>query len=133
MPFDKSRYPDDWKEFSLHIRYGRAKGKCELCGAINAQPHPVTRSRVVLTVAHLDYPGGICLCEIITGKKCCNPAHVLALCQRDHLRMDRKKFFRGKIVRRSPNVGLSTEGKQHASFISTPSFRSVHLPLSNVV
>jgi hypothetical protein len=28
-----SSYPDDWKEISLRIRYERAKGLCEWCGA----------------------------------------------------------------------------------------------------
>lgn len=30
---DKSRYPANWKEISAHIRFTRAQGKCEQCGA----------------------------------------------------------------------------------------------------
>lgn len=58
-------YPADWPEISLHIRTVRAEGRCECvgecgrhpgpdrCTALNGKPHPVTGSRVVLTVAHL--------------------------------------------------------------------------------
>lgn len=34
---DNSRYPADWDAISRRIRFGRAKGKCEQCGA----PHGV--------------------------------------------------------------------------------------------
>jgi hypothetical protein len=30
---DKSRYPDNWKDISHRIRFTRANGKCEWCGA----------------------------------------------------------------------------------------------------
>lgn len=33
MPVDKSKYPDNWAEISEHIRFERAGGKCEWCGA----------------------------------------------------------------------------------------------------
>lgn len=55
MPFHKERYPANWKEISLRIR-ARAGGKCEFCGAENYKPHPITGSKVVLTVAHLGIP-----------------------------------------------------------------------------
>ena len=32
MPFDKSKYPPEWKAFSLEIRTERAKGRCECAG-----------------------------------------------------------------------------------------------------
>lgn len=41
---------------------------------------------VVLTVAHLDYEGGICKCET----KCAVDSHVLALCQKCHNGLDAK-------------------------------------------
>lgn len=34
MPFQKERYPSDWKEISLRIRE-RAGQKCEFCGVAN--------------------------------------------------------------------------------------------------
>ena len=94
MPFSKEKYPSNWCEFSEYIRFERAGNKCEQCGAENYQPHPETGSKVVLTVAHLDGIGDVCDCESKTGQKCANEAHVLALCQRDHLRYDieRHKF-----------------------------------------
>lgn len=36
MPFDRSRYPDDWEEISKRIR-ARAQNKCEWCGLPNGQ------------------------------------------------------------------------------------------------
>lgn len=52
-PEMKARYPKDWKLRSRFVRFYRAKNKCEWCGAENYQPHPVTGSKVVLTVAHV--------------------------------------------------------------------------------
>lgn len=94
MPFDRSRYPPDWPGISRRIR-ARAAGRCEgppgrlpadpqsRCAARQAQPHPVTGSKVVLTVAHL------CRCRDLAGRKCGQPDHLLALCQRCHLGYDR--------------------------------------------
>lgn len=59
-PSEKLRYPKDWKAISLEVREA-AGWRCEGspaypdCRAVNAEPHPHTRSRVVLTVAHLDH------------------------------------------------------------------------------
>lgn len=52
-PENKHRYPKDWKLRSRFIRFYRAKNRCERCGAENYQPHPVTGSKVILTVAHV--------------------------------------------------------------------------------
>lgn len=76
MPFHKERYPANWKEISLRIR-ARAGGKCEFCGAENYMPHPITGSKVVLTVAHLDH-----------NPQNCADENLKALCQRCHLRYD---------------------------------------------
>ena len=53
MPVDYSEYPDDWHEISKYIRFTRAENKCETCGAANYAPHPVTGSKVILTVAYI--------------------------------------------------------------------------------
>jgi hypothetical protein len=53
------------------------------CAAVNGEPHPVTGSRVVLTVAHL------CRCRDREGRKCGEADHLAALCQRCHLSLDR--------------------------------------------
>lgn len=89
MPFDKALYPGWWKQFSLYIRKERAGDRCEnfKCGIENGVHNP-RGSLVVLTVAHLDYDGGVCDCKELTGRKCARPDHVLALCQACHLRMD---------------------------------------------
>ena len=54
-PEMKDRYPDDWPEISQRIRFERAQGACEECGAKHGQPHPETGSIVFLTTAHLDH------------------------------------------------------------------------------
>ena len=53
MPIDYSEYPKDWKQVSRYIRFVRAGGCCETCGAENGKSHPETGSIVVLTVAHI--------------------------------------------------------------------------------
>lgn len=79
-PEMKPRYPSDWKLRSYFVRFVRARGKCEWCGAVHGEPHPITRSIVVLTTAHVfdDRP---------EAKSLLNLA---ALCQRCHLRHDAK-------------------------------------------
>jgi 5-methylcytosine-specific restriction endonuclease McrA len=76
MPFNKKLYPDNWPEISRIIR-ARAQDACEFCQAQNHEPHPITGSKVVLTVAHLDHTPSNC-----------DPANLRALCQRCHLRYD---------------------------------------------
>lgn len=85
---DRKRYPADWPKISKRIRYGRAEGRCECagecgtghpgrCQAREGQPHPVTSSQVVLTVAHLDH----------TPENCADE-NLRAMCQRCHLAYD---------------------------------------------
>ena len=96
MPVDPTKYPPGWRDFSASIRFDRAKGRCECVGQCGLhQPNPTTRRCVELhhakalwargvvrlTVAHL------CDCDPI----CMNPSHVIAACQRCHLRIDRQK------------------------------------------
>ena len=52
-PENRLRYPRDWKLRSYFVRFVRAKGLCEWCGAEHGKPHPVTGSKVVLTTAHV--------------------------------------------------------------------------------
>lgn len=75
-PENKARYPKDWPAISRRIR-DRAKGRCEFCDAENYKPHPVTGSKVILTVAHLDHQPENCADD-----------NLKALCQRCHLRYD---------------------------------------------
>lgn len=102
-PENRARYPKDWKQISLRIRRRarqrcECKGECGLrharvdgrqidlpphlcipnvkgfrCTAINQQPHPVTGSMVVLTVAHLNHT-----------PEDCREENLKAMCQRCH-------------------------------------------------
>lgn len=103
-PENRKLYPPWWKWFSVGIRC-RAGGRCECrgecgvdhaaearglpnwdhecwrplkrCRAENGRAHPVTGSKVVLTVAHLDHDP--------TNN---HPRNVKAMCQRCHNRYD---------------------------------------------
>lgn len=88
MPFHKERYPKNWKEISLRIRE-RAGGKCEFCGAENYKPHPITGSKVILTVAHLDH-----------NPQNCADENLKALCQRCHLKYDARHHAKNASITR---------------------------------
>jgi hypothetical protein len=89
----KPSYPHNWKAISHQVRFLRAEGQCECtgeCGLHCTHPGPrrcverhgavaqFARGRVVLTTAHL------CTCAPL----CAELAHLKALCQRCHLRLD---------------------------------------------
>jgi len=96
----RSAYPPDWKEISRRIRFERAQGKCEWCGAVNYQPHPITGSKVVLTVAHLGvpYPDGRPGSK--HNKADNREENLAALCQRCHLNYDREDHLRRAAITR---------------------------------
>ncbi len=77
-PENKARYPANWKEIRAHI-LTRAGHKCEWCAAVNYEPHPISGSKVVLTIAHLDH-----------APEHNHESNLAALCQRCHLRYDAK-------------------------------------------
>lgn len=93
MPIDYSRYPGNWKEISLAIREAAGQ-RCEWCGAENGQPHPVTGSKVVLTVAHLgiDKPDGSPGDK--HDKMDVRRENLAALCNRCHLAYDHPDHLR---------------------------------------
>jgi hypothetical protein len=77
----KHRYPPNWAQLSHYIRFVRAQGRCENCGAVHGQRRLLTDKHgvVILACAHLDQ----------------NPAHnkhsnLRALCQECHLAHDRQ-------------------------------------------
>jgi len=76
MPINYKDYPKNWKEIRKVIM-SRANGKCELCDAENYKPHWKTKSKVVLTIHHID-----------RDKSNNHPLNLIALCQRCHLRLD---------------------------------------------
>ena len=85
MPIDYKTYHPKWTLISKLIRFKRAQNKCETCGAKNYEPHPVTGSRVVLTVAHLDH-----------DKSNNRFSNLKALCQRCHLTLDAKQHAQSR-------------------------------------
>ncbi len=93
MPIDYSKYPNDWPEIRQTI-LTRADNKCELCGAGNYRPHPVTGSKVILTVHHIDHD--------ITNNR---PYNLMAACQKCHLRLD----LPNKINKRKEKKRMLTE------------------------
>lgn len=93
MKRPRPTYPPNWKEISAFIRHVRAEEQCECvgeCGLHRTHPGPRrcvernhtpavwARGRVILTTAHL------CACTPL----CANPAHLKAMCNRCHLRVD---------------------------------------------
>lgn len=101
---DKSRYPANWKAISLAIRE-RAGWRCEWCGAVHGQPHFVTGSRVVLTVAHL----GVLRPDGSLGnkhdKQDVRSENLAALCQRCHLNYDRTDHIAARRHNRLRRIG----------------------------
>jgi hypothetical protein len=96
MPCNYRDYPPDWFTNIRPSILARAEIRCEGspdhypgCRAENVSRHPVTRSRVVLTIAHLDH-----------DKLNNDPSNLRALCQRCHLRHDRELHRRNRQRRR---------------------------------
>jgi len=87
MPFKRERYPANWPEISLRIRE-REGWRCKWCGAENGRPHPVTGSKVVLTVAHLGVPKPDGTPGDKHNKMDVRDENLAALCQRCHLNFD---------------------------------------------
>lgn len=98
MPITKenrSRYPDDWDTRITPAIRARSGGQCECrgecgwhrcatrwpgiqrCPAVQYADHPVTESKVVLTVAHLNHT-----------PEDCRDDNLKALCQGCHLAFD---------------------------------------------
>lgn len=83
-PENKHRYPENWKDIRERI-LERANYKCEWCGTENYVLHPVTKAKVILTIAHLDHT-----------PENCNDENLKALCQKCHNSYDAKERVKGK-------------------------------------
>ena len=101
---NRSLYPKDWSAISLQVRRDRAEWRCEMmdangelgrCTAMHGEPHPVTGSRVVLTVMHLDHDP--------TNN---DPRNLLAACQRCHNAYDAPMRRAG--IRQRARAALAT-------------------------
>ena len=83
MPIDYKTYPSNWFSEIRPAILARAQHRCEGspaypdCRAVNYQPHPVTGSKVILTIAHLDH-----------DPTHSDPDNLRAWCQRCHLTYD---------------------------------------------
>lgn len=97
-PENKHRYPKDWSRIADDVR-NRAGNRCEGspaypdCRAENGKLHPVTGSRVVLTVAHLDH-----------APENCAPDNLRAMCQRCHVTYDAEHHKRTAYATRKANA-----------------------------
>lgn len=100
MPMNRSLYPDDWEAISHRIRFERAGGRCEECGAAhgstlqrftkNGYPRLV---KVILTTHHkgIDKPDGTP--GDPNDKMDNRDENLAALCQRCHLEADRSNHL----------------------------------------
>lgn len=77
MPIDYKEYPADWFTRIRPDILERDGNACKFCKAPNYEPHPITGSKVILTIAHLDH-----------NKENCDYENLAALCQRCHLGHD---------------------------------------------
>ena len=95
MPFKeetKHHYRAEWRRLSKRLRTERAGNKCEWCGAENYKPHPITKSKVILTCAHLNQTPGDNREE-----------NLAVLCQRCHLQLDRDQHVENARLTRQQN------------------------------
>ncbi len=133
MPMRIADYPPEWPKLSKRIRLERAGGQCECrgecgakhgiaddidadqlgrCQALNGEPLKSGR-KVVLTVAHLCRPE-----DHDPPAKCGDEAHLLALCQSCHLRLDHPIHVQHARETRARRQGVQelpfTKGADHA-------------------
>lgn len=105
MPIDYTLYPSNWRSEIRPRILERAGNACEgsprypRCRAVNSQPHPITGSTVVLTIAHLDH-------DLANNAD----SNLAALCQRCHLTHDAQQHAATRkltIERRSGQLALA--------------------------
>lgn len=106
MPFDRSRYPKDWKDITLRIKE-RDGWKCKFCGLRHGQLGYRTDSgqfvsatpweaymrgkrlvRIILTTAHLGTPHKDGTPGDKHDKMDCRDENLAALCQKCHITFD---------------------------------------------
>ena len=113
-PENAARYPKDWKKVVVPRIRARSGDRCEClgecgdhgmvilpmrCTAVNRQQHPMTKSMVVLTVAHLNHTPEDCRDEVLRH-----------MCQRCHLRYDSSHHQKNARVTRFKKVGQEDFG-----------------------
>lgn len=75
-------YDAQWRALSRRIRFGRAGGRCERCGAIHGWLHPASGKPVVLTTHHLNFTPGDDREE-----------NLIAVCGACHLELERPRHL----------------------------------------
>lgn len=85
-PENKARHPKNWKALTTKLKKA-AGNKCEICGARQGEPHPLTGSKVILQVMHMNH-----VIEDLAD------SNLKVGCQRCHLRHD-EKFHRKNRLR----------------------------------
>ena len=98
----RARYPKDWALRSRFVRFVRARGRCEWCGAKHGEPHPITGSIVVLTTAHVDDD----------RPEACSLLNLAALCQKCHNGHDSKARQARRRARRFADQGRLFDSKE---------------------
>lgn len=81
-----------WRTLSRYVRFTRAKGRCEKCGAPEGQRNLFTGGAIELAAAHLNHTPGD------DRKK-----NLKALCQACHLNYDRADNLRRARITRCRN------------------------------
>lgn len=133
MPCDYTKYPPNWKTEIRPRILERADHKCEECAAENYQAHPITGSRVVLTIAHLDHDPDNW--EVTDDR-------LKALCQKCHFSYDRGNKLKGVSTGRFANGRFANghipdnKGKKWEEYltpeqikkVSKTTFKKGHIP-----
>ena len=102
-PENRKRYPKNWLTEIRPDILERAGHRCEGspaypdCHAENGQPHPVTESKVVLTIGHLDHQ-----------PENNDPENLRAWCQRCHLTYDAKHHAQNRAASRRAAANQSS-------------------------
>lgn len=110
---NRARYPRNWKSEIVPRIRARSGNRCECtgqcgagleehggrCKAVDGKPHPLTKSKVVLTVMHLNHT-----------PEDCDDGNLLHGCQRCHLRYDQKDNQRKARVTRFKKQGQEDLG-----------------------
>src|SRR3990172_4457390 len=104
MPCNYRQYPPDWFTVIRPELIARAGNRCEGspahpdCRAENGKPHPVTGSKVVLTVAHVSH-----------DRARNGPEDLRHWCQRCHLTHDAPMKAEERRLTRSATLRETTE------------------------
>jgi hypothetical protein len=84
-----------WMRISRFIRFGRAVGRCEVCGVPNGMPSPNGKSILFIACAHLNGD----LSDV-------RPENLLALCPHCHFQYDQLRRVRELRLEDSPLAAI---------------------------